>query len=98
MTDLAERWLPPVAYPAVIDGPMDDGRTVVHLPDFQAAVTVADPSDALTAAGVSVRRHLRHRMSNNQLFPFASDPRTLGSNVLMVSTAGWDRMEEVEDE
>ena len=98
MRDLAREWLPPTAYPAVIDGPMDDGKTLVHLPDFGLGIQVLDIEDAMHAARMAVRRHLRHRIANGQLFPFASKPETLGTGVIMVSTAGWDQMEEVEDE
>jgi hypothetical protein len=96
VTTTAENWLPPDAYPAELDT-LDDGRSVLTLPDLQLVVVRFTHEDAYASALVEVRRNLRHRAKNRQLFPFASKPETLGQNVVMVKTARWDQVEVEED-
>ncbi len=103
MTDLSSTWLPPEAYPAVVE---DHGAHFsVSLPDFKLSVTNPDFGAALAEAEAMVFRHLRQRANLRQLVPFASSAESAvrmadleSATVVMISTAGWDRIEEAEDE
>lgn len=97
MKQLAANWSPPEAYPAVLEEG-ENGWTL-HFPDLQTSVSVPrllrmEAGHVLMEGARSVRGVLRRRRLNGQLFPFASNPESVGGRVVLISTEGWDKVEE----